>query len=247
MIGFWPANAAGDDIEVYADEARSKVVATAHTLRQQMARRDLERANLALADFIAPKDSGVADYLGGFAVTAGPEVEARAERFKRDQDDYSAILLLALGDRLAEAFAERMHERVRQEFWGFAADEKLSNRDLIGEQYRGIRPAPGYPACPDHTEKWGLFDLLEPEATVGIALTESCAMTPAASVSGLLLLPSREPLFRHRAHRSRSGRGLCRAQGPQHSGGGALARAQPGLRSDGRRGVGESAGRDSLV
>ena len=184
VIGFWPANATGDDIEVYADEARSKVVATVHTLRQQMARRDLERANLALADFIAPKDSGVADYLGGFAVTAGPEVEARAERFKRDQDDYSAILLLALGDRLAEAFAERMHERVRQEFWGFAVDEKLSNRDLIGEQYRGIRPAPGYPACPDHTEKWALFDLLEAEATVGIALTESCAMTPAASVSG---------------------------------------------------------------
>jgi 5-methyltetrahydrofolate--homocysteine methyltransferase len=149
-----------------------------------MARTGSARPNLALADFVAPKDSGLPDYLGGFALSAGAEVEARAAAFRARHDDYSAILLQALGDRLAEAFAEHLHERVRREFWGYAPDEDLSNQDLMAERYRGIRPAPGYPACPDHTEKRVLFDLLRAEQTAGISLTESCAMTPAASISG---------------------------------------------------------------
>jgi len=184
VIRFWPANAVGDDIELYADEGRTRVLARFHTLRQQMARTDPSRANLALADFVAPKDSGLPDYLGGFALSTGAEVEARAAAFKARHDDYSAILLQALGDRLAEAFAEHLHERVRREFWGYAPDEDLSNQDLMAERYRGIRPAPGYPACPDHTEKRVLFDLLRAEQSAGIGLTESCAMTPAASISG---------------------------------------------------------------
>ncbi len=189
VIGFWPANAIDDDdIELYADDERKVRIAVAHTLRQQMAREARGdggvRANLALADYIAPKASGVADYLGGFAVTAGSGIEERAAAFERAQDDYNSILLKALGDRLAEAFAERMHERVRKEFWGYAADEALDNDALIAEAYRGIRPAPGYPACPDHTEKRTLFELLDAEARTGVALTESFAMTPASSVSG---------------------------------------------------------------
>ena len=187
VIGLWPANSIGDDdIEVYADDGRTRVLATLHTLRQQLARApDRPRPNLALADFVAPKDSGVADYIGGFAVTVGDGCEERAARFEAEHDDYSAILLKALADRLAEAFAERLHERVRKEFWGYAADEDLSNDELIGEAYRGIRPAPGYPACPDHTEKRLLFDLLQAERNAGVRLTESFAMHPAASVSGL--------------------------------------------------------------
>ncbi|HEY5598910.1 MAG TPA: methionine synthase [Kiloniellales bacterium] len=184
VVGLWPANAVGDDIEIYADETRRQVIARVHTLRQQMARGGEGRANLALADFVAPKDSGIADYLGGFAVTAGAEIEARAAAFKTAQDDYSAIVLQALGDRLAEAFAEHMHECVRKELWGYAPDEALSNADLIAEKYRGIRPAPGYPACPDHSEKRTLFDLLDAEERTGIRLTESFAMHPASSVSG---------------------------------------------------------------
>jgi 5-methyltetrahydrofolate--homocysteine methyltransferase len=183
VIGFWPANAIGDDIELYADESRREVLARLPTLRQQMAR-DKGRPNLALADFVAPRESGLADWLGGFAVTAGDEIERRAAAFKARNDDYSAILVQALGDRLAEAFAERMHERVRTEFWGYAPDEALANEDLIAERYRGIRPAPGYPACPDHTEKRTLFRLLEAGDRAGIRLTESCAMVPASSVSG---------------------------------------------------------------
>jgi 5-methyltetrahydrofolate--homocysteine methyltransferase len=184
VIRFWPANAVGDDIELYADDERSRVLAKVHTLRQQMARDGPARPNLALADFVAPKASGVPDYLGGFALSAGAEVEARAAAFKARHDDYGAILLQALGDRLAEAFAEHMHERVRKEFWGYAPDENLGNEDLIAEAYRGIRPAPGYPACPDHTEKRVLFELLGAQELAGIGLTESCAMTPAASISG---------------------------------------------------------------
>ena len=184
VVGLWPANAVADDIEIYADETRRQIKARVHTLRQQMTRAGDGRANLALADFVAPKESGMADYLGGFAVTAGAEIEARAAAFKAAHDDYSAILLQALGDRLAEAFAEHMHERVRREIWGYAPDEELSNEDLIGEKYRGIRPAPGYPACPDHSEKRTLFDLLGAEARAGIRLTESFAMYPASSVSG---------------------------------------------------------------
>ncbi|MEQ9449715.1 MAG: vitamin B12 dependent-methionine synthase activation domain-containing protein, partial [Rhodospirillaceae bacterium] len=188
VIGFWPANAVGDDIEVYADESRSTVLATFHTLRQQMQRdtsRENVRANAALADFIAPKESGVADYIGGFAVTAGHGIEKQLEAFEREHDDYNAILLKALADRLAESFAERMHQRVREEFWGYAPGERLSNDDLIAENYRGIRPAPGYPACPDHTEKAVLWTLLDVEKNAGIELTDSFAMWPAAAVSGL--------------------------------------------------------------
>jgi 5-methyltetrahydrofolate--homocysteine methyltransferase len=155
-----------------------------HTLRQQTVR-NRGRHNLALADFVAPAESGVEDYIGAFAVSAGFGVDAVASEFEAAHDDYSAIMAKALADRLAEAFAERMHERVRKEFWGYAADEAFDNEALIKEQYVGIRPAPGYPACPDHTEKRTLFELLKAESNAGITLTESFAMMPAASVSGL--------------------------------------------------------------
>jgi len=186
VIGFWPANAVGDDIEVYADETRSAPLATLHTLRQQMAREpSRQRAHTALADFIAPKDSGVADYVGGFAVTTGiGEEEALATRIPKT-DDYNRIMLKALCDRLAEAFAERMHERVRKEFWGYVKGERLTNDELISEKYVGIRPAPGYPAQPDHTEKATLWRLMDVETTAGISITESYAMWPGSSVSGL--------------------------------------------------------------
>ncbi len=184
VVGFWPANSIGDDIELYTDESRTKVLATLHTLRQQMAR-DGNKANLALADFVAPKDSGLADYLGGFAVTAGIGEEDVARRFERANDDYSKIMVKALADRLAEAFAEALHAKVRRELWGYAPDEKLTNEQLIAEDYAGIRPAPGYPAQPDHTEKRTLFKLLDAETATGLKLTESCAMWPAAAVSGL--------------------------------------------------------------
>lgn len=195
VVGLWPANAVGDDIDIYGDETRRQVVARVHTLRQQMVRTGAGRANLALADFVAPKASGIADYLGGFAVTAGAEVEARAAAFKAAQDDYSAIMVQALGDRLAEAFAEHMHQRVRQEIWGYASSEALSNDDLIAEKYHGIRPAPGYPACPDHSEKRTLFDLLGAETRAGIRLTESFAMLPASSVSGYYFAHSESRYF----------------------------------------------------
>ncbi|MGA7956903.1 MAG: vitamin B12 dependent-methionine synthase activation domain-containing protein, partial [Xanthobacteraceae bacterium] len=184
VIGFWPANTDGDDVLVFADEARSKPIATLHTLRQQLARRE-GRANVALADFVAPRASGLADYIGAFAVTAGLGEETVAERFKHANDDYSAIMAKALADRLAEALAERMHQRVRKEFWAYAPDETLGSSELIGETYRGIRPAPGYPAQPDHTEKETLFKLLDGEHATGIKLTESFAMWPGASVCGL--------------------------------------------------------------
>jgi 5-methyltetrahydrofolate--homocysteine methyltransferase len=182
VIGFWPCNAVGDDIEVYTDEQRSGVATTFHTLRQQL-EKPADQFNHALSDFIAPKDSGRLDYMGGFAVTAGHGVEAFANEFRSRQDDYSAIMAQALGDRLAEAMAEMFHKKAR-EFCGFGRTENLSHADLIREKYRGIRPAPGYPACPDHTEKPGLFKLLGAEAATGIHLTESCAMAPASSVSG---------------------------------------------------------------
>jgi len=185
VIGFWPANQVNDDDIVLFDEAGGgKEVARLHMLRQQM-KRDRDRANHSLADFVAPQDSGVADYVGAFAVTAGIGLDDWIKReFTAKQDDYSGILAQALADRLAEAFAEHMHERVRKEFWGYASDETLSNDDLIGEKYRGIRPAPGYPACPDHTEKKTLFELLKPTENAGIQLTESFAMWPSAAVSG---------------------------------------------------------------
>ena len=182
-VGLWPANAVGDDIQLYTSDDRDEVLATVHTLRQQT-NADRDRENLALADFIAPRDAGVADYLGGFAVTAGIGIEEHIDRFEAEHDDYHAIMLKALADRLAEALAERMHERVRRELWGYAPDEDLDNDALIAERYRGIRPAPGYPACPDHTEKRTLFDLLEAERNTGIELTDSFAMAPGASVSG---------------------------------------------------------------
>ncbi|MGB7255240.1 MAG: vitamin B12 dependent-methionine synthase activation domain-containing protein, partial [Xanthobacteraceae bacterium] len=184
VVGFWPANTDGDDVLVFADEVRSKPIATLHTLRQQLARRE-GRANVALADFVAPRASGLADYIGAFAVTAGLGEETVAERFKHANDDYSAIMAKALADRLAEALAERMHQRVRKEFWAYAPDETLGGSELIGEKYRGIRPAPGYPAQPDHTEKETLFKLLDGERATGIKLTESFAMWPGASVCGL--------------------------------------------------------------
>ncbi|MCA6300212.1 MAG: methionine synthase [Phenylobacterium sp.] len=183
-VGFWPANAEGDDILVYADEARTKVAGRFHTLRQQMVRSEGERANLALSDFIAPV-GGPPDWLGGFAVTAGHGEIEMAERFRRDGDDYSAILATSLADRLAEALAEALHRRVRTELWGYATDEVFDIEFLIGEKYRGIRPAAGYPAQPDHTEKAELFRLLEATPRTGITLTESFAMDPPSSVSGL--------------------------------------------------------------
>jgi 5-methyltetrahydrofolate--homocysteine methyltransferase len=184
VVGFWPANTVGDDIALFADETRKIPLATLHTLRQQM-RRDGSKPNLALADFVAPKETGIADYVGGFAVTAGIGEEDVARRFERANDDYSKILVKSLADRLAEAFAEALHEKVRRELWGYAPDETLSNEQLIAENYAGIRPAPGYPAQPDHTEKRTLFTLLDAENKIGVKLTESCAMWPAAAVSGL--------------------------------------------------------------
>ena len=183
VFGFFPANSVGDDIEVYADSSRGKRTAAIHTIRQQMVKPP-GRPNLALADFVAPRESGMADYVGAFAVTAGVGIEALVTGFEATHDDYSAILTKALADRLAEAFAELLHQRVRREFWGYAPNEALDNEGLIKERYQGIRPAPGYPACPDHTEKRILFDLLRVEECAGITLTESFAMLPAASVSG---------------------------------------------------------------
>ena len=183
VVGFWPANSVGDDIELFADETRKTPLATLHTLRQQMAR-ESGKANIALADFVAPKETGLADYIGGFALTAGIGEEDVARRFDRANDDYSKILVKALADRLAEAFAEALHAKVRRELWGYAPDETLSNEQLIAEDYVGIRPAPGYPAQPDHTEKGTLFDLLDAEKAIGVKLTESYAMWPSAAVSG---------------------------------------------------------------
>jgi 5-methyltetrahydrofolate--homocysteine methyltransferase len=183
-LGFWPANSQGDDIVLFADERSGASIAILHTLRQQLTRRE-GRANLALADFIAPRTSGVADYIGAFMVTTGLGAEELVQRFKRAGDDYSAIMVQALADRLAEALAERLHARVRKEFWAYAPEENLAAADLIAEKYRGIRPAPGYPAQPDHSEKATLFALLDPEGRTGIELTESFAMWPPASVCGL--------------------------------------------------------------
>jgi 5-methyltetrahydrofolate--homocysteine methyltransferase len=183
VIGFFPANAVTDDVELYTDDGRGTVLARLHFLRQQ---KDLPegKPHTALADFVAPRTSAARDYLGAFALTAGQGIEEPLRRFEAAHDDYSAIMLKVLADRLAEAFAERLHERVRREFWGYAPDEKLGNDQLIREEYRGIRPAPGYPACPDHTEKATLWRLLDVEQRAGITLTESFAMYPTAAVSG---------------------------------------------------------------
>mgnify|MGYP005748233095 CR=1 FL=1 len=185
VVGFWPANAVGDDIVLWSGDDRAHIMATLHTLRQQTHKRD-GRPNLALADFVAP-DGAARDWVGGFVVTAGPEEQEIAARFERANDDYAAIMVKALSDRIAEAMAEMLHERVRKEFWAYAPDEDHQPQDLIGEPYRGIRPAPGYPAQPDHTEKRTLFRLLDAEATTGVTLTESMAMWPGSSVSGLYI------------------------------------------------------------
>ncbi|MCE9679336.1 methionine synthase [Shewanella sp. AS1] len=183
VIGLFPANTVNhDDIELYTDESRSELEMTTHHLRMQIER--MGNHNFCLADFVAPKASGVADYMGGFAVTAGHGIDEHIARFEANHDDYNAIMLKCLADRLAEAFAERMHERVRKEFWGYASDEVLDNEALIREKYKGIRPAPGYPACPDHTEKGLLWELLKPDETIDLKITESFAMYPTAAVSG---------------------------------------------------------------
>ena len=183
VIGFFPANSVDEEIEVYADDSRREVAWRLHHLRQQKSK-PAGQPHLALSDFIAPRDSGVKDWIGAFAVTAGLGVDEKVREFEQRHDDYGAIMVKALADRLAEALAERMHERVRREFWGYAPDERFANDDLIREQFRGIRPAPGYPACPDHTEKATLWAMLDAERNTGIRLTESYAMHPAASVSG---------------------------------------------------------------
>jgi 5-methyltetrahydrofolate--homocysteine methyltransferase len=183
VVGLFPANARGDDVAIYASEARTEVATTLNFLRQQKGK-PAGQAHECLADYVAPEDSGVRDYFGAFAVTAGVGIEEHIARFERAHDDYSAIMLKALADRLAEAAAEHFHERVRRELWGYAAAESLTNEQLLREQYRGIRPAPGYPACPDHTEKAKLWRLLEVEPRAGILLTDSYAMYPTASVSG---------------------------------------------------------------
>jgi len=193
-VGFWPAEAEGDDIVLYADESRTKRIAVLHTLRQQMAR-ERDTPNLALADFVAPSGTGIADYVGAFALTAGIGEDEIAARFRADKDDYSAILLSALADRLAEAFAEFLHRRVRREFWAYAPDENFTNEQLIAEAYRGIRPAPGYPAQPDHSEKATLFRILEAEARADVQLTENFAMWPSSSVCGLYLSHSESRYF----------------------------------------------------
>ena len=181
VVGFWPAVRDGDDIRLFDDEIRSVELARVHCLRQQTLKRE-GQPHECLADFVGGTE--VADYLGGFAVTSGAETDAIARDFEKSADDYNSILLKALADRLAEAFAEHMHERVRREFWGYSPKENLTNEELIREKYRGIRPAPGYPACPDHSEKTTLFRILGAESNAGMTLTESFAMTPGASVSG---------------------------------------------------------------
>ena len=182
VIGFWPANAIGDDIGIFTDDSRGEELARLYTLRQQLSKQK-DKPNLALSDFVAPV--GTPDYLGAFVVTAGLEEQLIAERFERKNDDYSSILIKALADRFADAFAEAMHERVRKEFWGYASDEVIPTAELLQEKYRGIRPAPGYPAQPDHTEKTTLFRLLNAKQRIGVELTESYAMWPGSSVSGL--------------------------------------------------------------
>jgi 5-methyltetrahydrofolate--homocysteine methyltransferase len=186
VIGLWPANAIGDDIEVYTNENRSSSLATFHTLRQQT-KKPQGQSNIALSDFVQPKEKGGVDYIGGFALTTGIGIDEKVRQFEATHDDYSAILLKALADRLAEAFAEHLHELVRKEFWGYAPREMFTNEQLIQEAYDGIRPAPGYPAQPDHTEKWTLFQLLQAEKNTDIILTESLAMFPTAAVSGLYI------------------------------------------------------------
>ncbi|KYG83003.1 methionine synthase [Roseivirga seohaensis] len=194
VVGLYPANSVGDDIEVYTDETRNEVKTVFHCLRQQ-GKKGTGIPNLSLADFVAPKDSGKIDYVGGFAVTGGLGIEPLIEKYEKDHDDYNSIMIKAIADRLAEAFAEAMHAKVRKELWAYAKNETLDNESLIKESYQGIRPAPGYPACPDHTEKPILFDLLNAQEETGITLTESMAMYPASSVSGLYFMHEEAKYF----------------------------------------------------
>jgi 5-methyltetrahydrofolate--homocysteine methyltransferase len=195
VIGLFPANAVNhEDIAVFADDARSSRLAIVHSLRQQKEKPE-GQPHFALADFLAPEEAGVQDYMGAFAVTTGFGLDELVARHEAEHDDYSAIMAKALADRLAEAFAEHLHQRVRREYWGYARDERLEADDLIAERYRGIRPAPGYPACPDHTEKDLLWRLLDVEAHTGIRLTESYAMDPGASVSGWYFAHPRSRYF----------------------------------------------------
>ncbi|HSS26742.1 MAG TPA: methionine synthase [Usitatibacter sp.] len=194
VYGLWPANSVGDDIEIYSDAKRSRVLTTWHNLRQQ-AQKPSGNPNQCLSDFVAPKDSGLVDYVGAFAVTAGLGIDEKVKELEAKHDDYSAIMLKAIADRLAEAFAEHLHYRVRTEFWGYDADEKLTSDDLIAEKYRGIRPAPGYPACPDHTEKGELFRLLAADRNAGMTLTDAYAMLPTASVSGFYIAQPQSRFF----------------------------------------------------
>jgi 5-methyltetrahydrofolate--homocysteine methyltransferase len=183
VVGLYPANSVGDDIEIYSDESRSTILNVQHALRQQT-EKVAGAPSMSLADFIAPKETNLKDYIGGFVVTTGIGLDEKVAEFEAQHDDYNAILLKALGDRLAEAFAEHLHAIIRTDLWGYASNEDLSNDELIKEKYQGIRPAPGYPACPDHTEKIGLFKLLDATNVTGVSLTESLAMLPTSSVSG---------------------------------------------------------------
>ena len=183
VFGFYPANSIEDDIEIYQDETRTKVINRFCFLREQKQKSE-GVPNYSLADFMAPKETGIEDYMGFFAVSAGFGTDEIARAYEINHDDYHSILIKAISDRLAEAFAEYLHEAVRKDFWGYAAGEQLSNEELIREKYAGIRPAPGYPACPEHTEKGKIWELLDAESNTGIKLTESFAMWPAASVSG---------------------------------------------------------------
>ena len=183
VFGIFPAQSDMDDVIVYSEQNNNEIKETIRTLRQQKKKND-DESYIAMSDFIAPKENGVMDYIGAFAVTAGIGIEPMLEELKKDHDDYGSILLKAIADRLAEAFAEYLHTKVRTEYWGYAADEQLTNEDLIKEKYQGIRPAPGYPGCPDHLEKKTIWKLLNAEENTGITLTESLAMYPASSVSG---------------------------------------------------------------
>ena len=185
VIGFWPANSDGDDILIFKDNSRKKILKKLHFLRQQVSRENSKRPNFCLSDFVSPTSSKIKDFIGGFLVTAGDGIEKLSKEYDYKKDDYNAIMVKALGDRIAEALAEMMHAEVRKKYWGYAKDENLSNEQLIKENYTGIRPAPGYPACPDHTEKFTLFELLEVSKNLKVELTESFAMSPASSVSGL--------------------------------------------------------------
>jgi 5-methyltetrahydrofolate--homocysteine methyltransferase len=184
VIGIWAANSVEDDICLYSDDERKQQLATIHTLRQQT-QKSSKADNLALSDFIAPQSTALSDYLGAFVCTAGLGIEKHLTRYEQENDDYSSIMLKALADRLAEACTEYMHLKIRTEQWAYSPSESLNNNDLIKEQYQGIRPAPGYPACPDHTQKKTIFKLLNATKNIGVSLTESLAMYPAASVSGL--------------------------------------------------------------